>query len=202
MTATAPVRTVQTERQFMNWRHYPSAVNKPAARIFGYSLAASFGLFESVALFTLWSLEATARDAAYWYAIAAMMSLAVGGFAGWYSFATLHSDYLDMGGRQESTTQTDHAVLSEQARALTVNQREGAILLNRPAKTLNGVTFQGRWLEKLYTSYQDGNTKFTREAGGISGSAYGDCYRVLQQGGYIDDAAEWTAAGVTWLSTK
>jgi hypothetical protein len=74
-------------------------------------------------------------------------------------------------------------------------------VIRRPAKTLNGVTFRGEWLERMTAAVQDGNMRLTRDASGISGSAYGDCVRVLQQGGYIDMAQEWTEAGLSWLAT-
>jgi len=53
----------------------------------------------------------------------------------------------------------------------------------------------------MTAAVQDGNMRLTRDASGISGSAYGDCVRVLQQGGYIDMAQEWTEAGLSWLAT-
>lgn len=185
----------------MNWRNYPAAVNRPAARIFGYSLAASFGLFETVALFLLWHLEGSTRDAFYWYLIAASAALMVGGFAGWRSFVALHWDYLDLSEKRETVTATDHGVLSDQARGIPLNEVD-QIVINRPAKRLNGVLFQGAWLERMTTALQDGNQRLTRDVSGISGSAYPDCIRVLQQGGYIDSNNEWTEGGKRWLTTN
>lgn len=212
MTATAPVRTVQTERQFTNWRHYPAAVNKPAARIFAYSLAASFGLFESLALAILWARDASSRDALYWYAIAACLALAVGGFTGWRTFVLLHDDYLDLSERRESTTQTDHGLLTEQARGIPLNEAD-RIIIRRPAKRVGGVLFQGAWLERMYAALQDGNQRFTRDVtyqtnpdgtktGGIGGSNYGPAWQALLEASFIDEAGDYTEAGKRWLSTK
>ena len=112
----------------------------------------------------------------------------------------LHDEYMGKFDVVETTTTEERRVISEQARVIPLNET-GAVVIHRPAKTLNGVTFRGEWLERMTAAVQDGNMRLTRDASGISGSAYGDCVRVLRQGGYLDSNNEWTAAGVTWLAT-
>ena len=112
----------------------------------------------------------------------------------------LHDEYMGEFDVVETTTTEERRVMSEQARVIPLNET-GAVVIHRPAKTLNGVTFRGEWLERMTAAVQDGNMRLTRDASGISGSAYGDCVRVLQQGGYLDSNNEWTEAGVTWLAT-
>lgn len=185
----------------MNWRQYPNAVNRPAARIFGYAFAASFGLFEMLALFLLWQRDATLRDAAYWYLIAASAALAVGGFTGWASFIRLHWDYIDLSEKRETVTSTDHGIMSQQARGIPLNDTD-QIIIHRPAKRVDGVLFQGAWLERMYAALQDGNQRFTRDVAGISGSAYPDCRQALLDAGYIDDNNDYTEAGKQWLASR
>jgi len=112
----------------------------------------------------------------------------------------LHDEYMGKFDVVETTTTEERRVISEQARVIPLNET-GAVVIHRPAKTLNGVTFRGEWLERMTAAVQDGNMRLTRDASGISGSAYGDCVRVLRQGGYLDSNNEWTEAGVTWLAT-
>jgi len=113
----------------------------------------------------------------------------------------LHDEYMGEFDVVETTTTEERRVMSEQAARVIPLNETGAVVIHRPAKTLNGVTFRGEWLERMTAAVQDGNMRLTRDASGISGSAYGDCVRVLQQGGYIDMAQEWTEAGLSWLAT-
>ena len=109
-----PRHTVESRHNGMNWRQYPTAVNKPAARLFAYALTASFGLFESVALLMLWRSNATLEDAVYWFLIAGFAALFIGGISGTAAFIDLHNDYVELSTTASERTQTEYRTVKAQ----------------------------------------------------------------------------------------
>jgi hypothetical protein len=115
MTVEAiPAMQIESRQRGMNWRSYPNGVNKPAARIFGYALTGSFGLFETVVFLFLWSRNSTLYDAVYWFFIAVFAALAVGGLIGVTVFMELHNDYIELSQTQNERTHTDYRTVKAQ----------------------------------------------------------------------------------------
>ena len=205
---TVPTRQTNHMRQSRSSgdKGYARLVVQPARRFFWLTLVGYLAGAWAALVFVTDALLLVGLDVAPFSAMVRLvtgtLALAVWAAAlqGRRLVMALHDEYMGEFDVVETTTTEERRVMSEQARVIPLNET-GAVVIRRPAKTLNGVTFRGEWLERMTAAVQDGNMRLTRDASGISGSAYGDCVRVLRQGGYLDSNNEWTEAGVTWLAT-
>jgi hypothetical protein len=205
---TVPTRQTNHLRQSRSNgdKSYTRLVVQPARRFFWLTLAGYLAGAWAALVFVTDALLLVGYDVAPFTVkvrlVTGTLALAVWAAAlqGRRLVMALHDEYMGEFDVVETTTTEERRVMSEQARVIPLNET-GAVVIRRPAKTLNGVTFRGEWLERMTAAVQDGNMRLTRDASGISGSAYGDCVRVLRQGGYLDSNNEWTEAGVTWLAT-
>ena len=196
-------RMVRTESTVSSGdKSYTRLVSSPASRYFWLTAMAWVTLSNALVLLILFVLDAPTPLMWQLCTVVTLASFGISCAMSADRFLTLHYEYLDTPDRTITTTNEQRAVVTDQARGVDVNGVKDAIVIRRQSKRLEGVTFQGQWLEKMADSVRDGNRRFTRAASGISGSAYPECREALKRAGYIDHGQDYTDAGLTWLTTK
>lgn len=113
----------------------------------------------------------------------------------------LRREYLDLVKRTTTTQQDIRAVVSAQ-REIQVNGIPGAMVVYRDNKELQGVTIEGKWLEAIEDSLNDGTTRLTRKMSGTTGRTFPAVREAFSRAGYLGEGNEINQRGQEWVRAR
>lgn len=128
-------------------------------------------------------------------------ALSVGCFYSIQHNKQLRLEYLALVKRTTTTQQDVRAVVSAQ-REIQVNGIPGAMVVYRDNKTLEGVTIQGKWLEAIEDSLNDGKTRLTRDMSGTTGRTFPAVREAFSRAGYLGEGNEINKDGQEWVRAR